>query len=339
MHLLDLAHVPPRPRHSLKVFRSFELILLQLVEPVVVRGEDRTPLVRLTVLAHTDPALQPSHPVSVLLFDTPATRSTAPALAEEVHSRLRELESVLSAATRPAPAAPPLPSQGDTAVRDASFRQGQWLQPKRDLGLAHAVAAGVAAVQQMERDNAGVTAVATLIIVTDGVVSFGDARLRIATMDRLHRSDMTCSFVQVGQVAAGPLDPVRDLALARSWGHVADTELLLHIAECAGGSVLFAADLVAPGPPRTSATSSRGVAPAGNTTTDNGGGGGGGGDSTATSSIAAKRLGTVAQRAFMFPATPCCGGPSAVSEGMSESMFVVNEVGGAALLQCDAWWW
>ena len=131
-------------------------------------------------------------------------------------------------------------------------------------------------------------------------------------MDRLHRSDVTCSFVQVGQIAAGPLDPVRDLALARSWGHVADTELLLHIAECTGGSVRFAADLEAASPLPAASSDVY---------------------STVSSSTAATRLGTAAQLAFLFPATPCCGGPSAASEGLSESMFVANEVGSRACHQ------
>lgn len=215
------------------VFESFRRCFVDLTKPLHVGGGERPaiqPEIWVTVLAQTNPLVQPTRYESVLLQPTRVTAGTAATLVQGVHARLQDLENLLSETVQTA--ARPPPDDAVDAPHDEHPGGGDGrpkVALKRDLTLVQGMFNSIAAIKMMPSDASPV-----LIIVTDGVVSVSEPKTLTKVLEVLNRHEIPCSFIQTGQAG---------LDWNCSFGAVPDIELLQFIAAATGGHALFATDL------------------------------------------------------------------------------------------------
>ena len=203
---------------------ALEHCLRDVVVPFSAPGSDRVlvPELRVTVLAQTDPRLKLQHAVQVLLQNALATPDTVDTILAVVKANMTVYENTISKVGGAAPRPPPPPSAHMGADEAPSFERITYL--KRDRVLMEGIQNAIFAMSRMPPTLSPI-----LVVITDGVSSFPNVATMFSALQALWRTDITCSFIQVGQESMSPA----------SLGNVPDSELLRFFAASAGGRFEF----------------------------------------------------------------------------------------------------
>jgi hypothetical protein len=215
------------------LFGALAKSLYRLVQDVRVPACDELlrPAIWLTVLAQTQPNLQPLHPVQVLVQGALLTQQSLPDLLATLQRQFTEIENQLLNAGSSIPAAPPLPSPSSSLVHTTQAKQeSEARELLEDNAFTKSVLNGIFSLSLLPE-----FAAVRLVVMTDGVVSVPDQTNMDALLEQLLASNTTCSFLQVTSINS----------MDCSLGMVPDSELLHFIAMSSFGSLLFANEIPA----------------------------------------------------------------------------------------------